>query len=476
MLRPGKFLLQESKKKGATAFLKQFSKHERIKKETLKAKEAYDAKYSIGSGKKGFDFNENIDRQRERVRKNVEQINKEKHEKLGDKSKSFKYKTEAKKTDYFHDYYDKVFESKDRNRIKKGVRNLYGSSDPSWYMQNNLRPISPLDDKDLWVDGAKWVEMPKSKFNDGRSYKIVNAGRALCLGNDCQLLTVGGGLTGQALTYCYHYWNDKKGAISSELGNMVDLKKGGYKSDIAQTYGRPTRTPYGRLTHINFEMDPNYTESSTSYALGIQRTAYTNPALVRMAIESKEVLRKLRFHLSILGDDAPDIHFEPVGSLWIARKSEGDIKKAKLMNAHNHARDAQMKYGEIGKFTAMLLGPERLKTMFPWMNTDDVELAVYGLENEGTYNVQALHRYLMHKNRQYGHKYYHGEFVGVKKMATDDIGMKEFAGEGRHKYPTNIELGDEVTGIDDSRGPQSKVLSAYFKIPSQEEPVEVIEW
>ena len=82
-------------------------------------------------------------------------------------------------------------------------------------------------------------------------------------------------------------------------------------------------------------MDPNYTESSTSYALGVQRTAYTNPALVRMAIESKEALRKLRFHLSILGDDAPDIHFEPVGSLWLARKSEGDAKKAKLMNAYS---------------------------------------------------------------------------------------------------------------------------------------------
>merc|ERR1712048_947080 len=115
-----------------------------IKKQTLEAKKSYDAKYSVGSGKPGFDFNENIDRQRERVRKNVEEIKNKKHEKLGTKSDSFKFKTETKKTDYFHDYYDKTFEDKDHNRIKKGVRNLWGTSDPSWYMQNNLRPISPL--------------------------------------------------------------------------------------------------------------------------------------------------------------------------------------------------------------------------------------------------------------------------------------------------------------------------------------------
>ena len=158
-------------------------------------------KYATGSGEPGYDFAENLEKQSTRIKKNIEEIRSKQHAKLGDKSKSFKYKTEKKSTDYFHDYHDRVFEDGNANVIKKGVRNLYGTSDPSWFMKNNLRPISPLDDKDLWVDGAKWVEMPKSKFNDGRSYKIVNAGRALCLGNECSLLTVGGGLTGQALTY-----------------------------------------------------------------------------------------------------------------------------------------------------------------------------------------------------------------------------------------------------------------------------------
>ena len=273
--------------------------------------------------------------------------------------------------------------------------------------------------------------------------------------------------------YSYQHFSDQYSAIVADvITNNPSTKKGGLKSDFVQSILRPSRNHAGRLHNAIFERDPNFTEAHTGYALGTQRMGYTNPALVKMALESKDFIKKLKFHLAILGDDAPDVHFEPVGSLWIARKSDSDEKKVKLVNAYNIARDAHYKYEELGKFTAMLLGPERLKAMFPWMNTDDIEIAVYGLEHEGTFNLQALHRYLIHKNRQYGQKYYTGEFIGVRKVAAHDAFHTSNV-KFDNPWPTKYKTGDKVSGMDREFGPNSHAKAAFFKIPTQKEPIEV---
>lgn len=38
----------------------------------------------------------------------------------------------------------------------------------------------------------------------------------------------------------------------------------------------------------------------------------------------------------------------------------------------------------------MLMTKERLKETFPWMNVDGIELAAYGLENEGWFDPMSL--------------------------------------------------------------------------------------
>lgn len=38
----------------------------------------------------------------------------------------------------------------------------------------------------------------------------------------------------------------------------------------------------------------------------------------------------------------------------------------------------------------MLFTQERLKETFPWMNVDSIELAAYGLENEGWFDPTSL--------------------------------------------------------------------------------------
>ena len=315
-------------------------------------------------------------------------------------------------------------------------------------------------------------------------------GRGLVAQQWANNLIVGGGVTGQAIMYAQQYYASEYGSVAAGMYNVNEGKKGGWAQDMAQTLLRDTRMEAGRLHNLLVERDPNFTEAYSAHGLGVQRFAYTNPDLVRMAIEAKDFIKKMKFHLAILGDDAPDVHFEPVGSLWIARKSDGQEQKQRLINAYNVAREAHTRYKEIGQFTAMLLGPERLKTMFPWMNCDDVELAVYGLEHEGTFNLQALHRYLIHKNRQYGNKYMTGEFVGVRKIHaldayhTSNPVMSNFqygGGPAKEKmrlqdapYTMGYETGDgEYGGLDKEFGPNSAVKTAFFKVPNNKEPVEI---
>lgn len=38
----------------------------------------------------------------------------------------------------------------------------------------------------------------------------------------------------------------------------------------------------------------------------------------------------------------------------------------------------------------MLLSQKKLKEVFPWLNVEDIELATYGLENEGWLDPWAL--------------------------------------------------------------------------------------
>merc|ERR1712226_1701220 len=180
-------------------------------------------------------FEDNLDRQQARVRKNLDDIKakrEQRHAKLGEKSKSFEYQTKPKPNAMFQEYDDATFPEERRNDTRKGFRNLWGNSEVGVAMKNNIRPISPLDEKEVWVDGAKWVEIPKHRFDDGRHNKAVNSGRALCLGNEADLLVVGGGLTGQCITYSYQHWLDQKGAFSSDVSQVIDAKKGGWRSDF----------------------------------------------------------------------------------------------------------------------------------------------------------------------------------------------------------------------------------------------------
>ena len=66
--------------------------------------------------------------------------------------------------------------------------------------------------------------------------------------------------------------------------------------------------------------------------------------------------------------------------------------------------------------------------MFPWLNTDDIEMASYSLEDEGTFDVRKLLLALRAKNEQLGVKYVKGEvdsfqprtFVNDKELWKDD--------------------------------------------------------
>ncbi|XP_077360213.1 FAD-dependent oxidoreductase domain-containing protein 1 isoform X2 [Festucalex cinctus] len=80
----------------------------------------------------------------------------------------------------------------------------------------------------------------------------------------------------------------------------------------------------------------------------------------------------------MLNEDAVDVGFNQAGYLFLASQKGAHV----MEENYKTQRDAGAQ--------VMLLSPTQLKEKFPWINTQDVELASYGLENEGWFDPWTL--------------------------------------------------------------------------------------
>ena len=90
-----------------------------------------------------------------------------------------------------------------------------------------------------------------------------------------------------------------------------------------------------------------------------------------MSLFGAEFLRKSKKLLSGEGLEGPDVQFHPHGYLFLATEKSAE----QLMANHKVQTSLGAKI--------QLLTQKKLKEKFPWIKADDVELASYGLENEG---------------------------------------------------------------------------------------------
>uniref|UniRef100_A0A3Q1EFR3 FAD-dependent oxidoreductase domain-containing protein 1 n=1 Tax=Acanthochromis polyacanthus TaxID=80966 RepID=A0A3Q1EFR3_9TELE len=83
-------------------------------------------------------------------------------------------------------------------------------------------------------------------------------------------------------------------------------------------------------------------------------------------------------HLGVLNEDPVDLQFNQSGYLFLASEEVAHI----MEENYSTQRYAGAKVS--------LLSPTQLKQKFPWLNTDGVVLASYGLENEGWFDPWTL--------------------------------------------------------------------------------------
>nr|XP_006815997.1 PREDICTED: FAD-dependent oxidoreductase domain-containing protein 1-like [Saccoglossus kowalevskii] len=151
---------------------------------------------------------------------------------------------------------------------------------------------------------------------------------------------------------------------------------------------------------VVIERDPAYTRASSVLSVGGIHQQFSLPENVQMSMYGAEFLRNIKEHLTVDDADPPDVQFNPQGYLFLATE-----KSARQMKANY---DIQRENGA----KVELLTATKVKEKFPWINTDGIELASYGTENEGWFDPWCLLAALKQKAKSLGVQYVHGNVTG----------------------------------------------------------------
>uniref|UniRef100_A0A8C6W217 FAD-dependent oxidoreductase domain-containing protein 1 n=2 Tax=Nannospalax galili TaxID=1026970 RepID=A0A8C6W217_NANGA len=146
------------------------------------------------------------------------------------------------------------------------------------------------------------------------------------------------------------------------------------------------------------DQDHTYSQaSSAGLSVGGIWQQFSMPENVRLSLFSVEFLRNINEYLAVVDAPPVDLRFNPSGCLLLA--SEKDA--AALENNVKIQRQEGAK--------VCLMSPEQLQNKFPWVNTEGVALASYGMENEGWFDAWSLLQGLRRKVRSMGVLFCQGE-------------------------------------------------------------------
>lgn len=173
------------------------------------------------------------------------------------------------------------------------------------------------------------------------------------------------------------------------------------------------------------ERDQTYTRCSTTLSVGGLRQQFSLRENIEMSLFSAEFFRNIRSHLSVFDLEPPDINFHPHGYLCLASDAGAEQLKANF--------ELQTELG--GKVE--LLSPDKLKELFPWINTDGVALGCHGLQNEGWFDPWSLLQAFKRKAVSLDVRYLDAEVTGFQFKETE-----HYMEDDDKKYP--VELLDRV--------------------------------
>ncbi|XP_062261938.1 FAD-dependent oxidoreductase domain-containing protein 1 [Platichthys flesus] len=134
----------------------------------------------------------------------------------------------------------------------------------------------------------------------------------------------------------------------------------------------------GEVKVVVVEKDPTYSQASTVLSAGGIRQQFSLPENILLSLASADFMRNVNEHLGVMNEDPVDLQFNHSGYLFLASEKVAHI----MEKNYNTQRYAGAKVS--------LLSPTQLKEKFPWINSDGVALASYGLENEGWFDPWTL--------------------------------------------------------------------------------------
>lgn len=194
----------------------------------------------------------------------------------------------------------------------------------------------------------------------------------------CDVLIIGGGAIGSSISY----WLKEKARRG--LNVVVVEKDPTYRKffDVKSYHG----------LHMNFSLPEN----------------------IQMAKCGYEFLRNVKYHL---GD--VNLNFTPYGTLRLASE-ENSTELQEMSKIQN----------EMGVRNE-LLTPEKIKSKFPWINTDGIVLGSHGLEGEGWFDPLALLFGYKNKAIEYGAHFVDGELIEFEFKVSSNVCI---AGEESREY------------------------------------------
>lgn len=166
-------------------------------------------------------------------------------------------------------------------------------------------------------------------------------------------------------------------ALPPEHADIVII--GGGVVGWATAYWIKKKDPYrDGLKVLVVERDPTYSQSSTVLSAGGIRQQFSMSENILLSLHSADFMRNINEHLSVLNQEPVDLQFNHSGYLFVASEQVA------------HIMEENYRTQRYTGAKVCLLSPTQLKDKFPWLNTDGVALASYGLENEGWFDPWTL--------------------------------------------------------------------------------------
>lgn len=184
-----------------------------------------------------------------------------------------------------------------------------------------------------------------------------------------------------------------------DSADIVIVGGGGIGSSVAHFL---TRFASRDMRVLVCERDPSYARASTALAAGGIRQQFSTPENVLMSRYGFEFLQSAAEELAVRGE-APEVGLTINPYLRLASEDGAPAVQEQV--------EMQRCLGAMPE----VLSRDALARRFPWMNVDDVGIAVLGGPHEGVFDPFALLQALRRKSIEQGALFRSAEVVGFER-------------------------------------------------------------